>query len=570
MFFYEYSALSKEDISSKLGQHPAPRTTSPAADLGGKAMKIVLDNGPSLDYEFECKSNLTLSEGGEPAVECPYAALVIRDTILVSHMIPGTMRGYNLIIDVKTRLATVFEVWFCGYRDNREVQREIYFGYVDCCSGEGDPQKRHTFTNRVEGKGFYWKDDTGTEILNFYPSVIYSTFVELSDPRGGITISAPSDYVKLSDILYAYSRVECEYSGTFVLEVVDLFSVKNVGVRLGFDEHDELDYRMYTAEGEITGTIASFESMTDYGTKVPEVMSSHGETVKSKGARPVYRPRHLYPSMTADEVKKKLSEEIKPFSGESIMPGANKMELSDYLVGKQFTLRYDNGGPVWEYAVDSIDLLRWRKEGESEWHTEKYEAFEPADKLILFCHLHSCSDNARCPTIAIDFSNGLTTCIDARIGSYRSDWEVGHRAIFGVVEAEGINAPLVRRHEITKDLVGKAYTWTYSDMMSSIHVYSSPESYSWTIFLPNGSGGMMWSSPCIYVKLREDAYMMSWVEETCNGSQGTFVFNPRIMHDAGYFFGISPERLNLTSFGACARNAGCYDIAKYFEIKQRG
>ena len=241
------------------------------------------------------------------------------------------MRGYNLIIDVKTRLATVFEVWFCGYRDNREVQREIYFGYVDCCSGEGDPQKRHTFTNRVEGKGFYWKDDTGTEILNFYPSVIYSTFVELSDPRGGITISAPSDYVKLSDILYVYSRVECEYSGTFVLEVVDLFGVKNVGVRLGFDEHDELDYRMYTAEGEITGTIASFESMTDYGTKVPEVMSSHGETVKSKGARPVYRPRHLYPSMTADEVKKKLSEEIKPFSGESIMPGANKMELSDYL-----------------------------------------------------------------------------------------------------------------------------------------------------------------------------------------------------------------------------------------------
>ena len=69
MFFYEYSALSKEDISSKLGQHPAPRTTSPAADLGGKAMKIVLDNGPSLDYEFKCKSNLTLSEGGEPAVE---------------------------------------------------------------------------------------------------------------------------------------------------------------------------------------------------------------------------------------------------------------------------------------------------------------------------------------------------------------------------------------------------------------------------------------------------------------------------------------------------------------------
>ena len=47
MFFYEYSASQKKIISSKLGQHPAPRTTSPAADLAGKAMKIVLDNAIS-------------------------------------------------------------------------------------------------------------------------------------------------------------------------------------------------------------------------------------------------------------------------------------------------------------------------------------------------------------------------------------------------------------------------------------------------------------------------------------------------------------------------------------------
>jgi hypothetical protein len=113
---------------------------------------------------------------------------------------------------------------------------------------------------------------------------------------------------------------------------------------------------------------------------------------------------------------------------------------------------------------------------------------------------------------------------------------------------DGVQPPLIRRHPITNELTGKAFTWTYSETMSSIHVYSSPESYSWTIFLANGSGGMMWSSPCIYVKLREDAYLMSWVEETCNGHQGTFVFNPRIMHDCGFFTALM-IRPALTSVG---------------------
>ncbi len=571
MFFYKYNKLSCEQIGEKLAAAPAPKSASPISEkLAGKKIKIILDNGPTLEYQFSCASFLSLSENGAEPVKCAYAALELREAVLVSHMIPGTLRGFNLIIDTKTNLSTVFEVWFGGYEDRREVLREIYYGYVDCggCN-KCVCGKRHTLTNRIEGKGFHWTDDTGVEILNFFPSVIYSTFVEISNPRGGITISAPSDYIKLSDNMFVYSRVECEYSGTIVLEIIDLFSVKSVGVRLGFDENDELDYRLYTAKGEIVGQIACFESMTDYGTELPPVMSSHGDLPQGKGMRPVYRPQHLYTSMTAEEVKKKLAEGTKPFSGESIMPGANTMELSDYLVGKKLTLRYDDGGPVWDYEFDSIDTLRWRNEGECDWHTEKYQAFEPADKLFLFSHLHSCSENARCPSIAVDFSNGLTTCIDAKIGSERSDWEVGHRAIFGVAEIEGVQAPLVRRHEITKDLVGKAYTWTYSDTMSSIHVYSSPESYSWTIFLNNGSGGMMWSSPCIYVKLREDAYMMSWVEETCNGSQGTFVFNPRIMHDSGYFYGINPERLNLTSFGAYARNAGSYDISKYFDMKQK-
>jgi len=132
-----------------------------------------------------------------------------------------------------------------------------------------------------------------------------------------------------------------------------------------------------------------------------------------------------------------------------------------------------------------------------------------------------------------------------------------------------MEAPAVARHGFTTELVGKAFSWTYSDFMQSIHVYSSPESYSWTIMLPDNTGGFMWSSPCFYVKLRDDVYLMSWTEDTCNGNQGTFVLNTSIMHDAGFFFGIGGNAggeadVHLDPLGAYCRPLGSFDIMKYF------
>ena len=46
-------------------------------------------------------------------------------------MVPRSQRGYTVVIDRDSNLATVFEVWFSGYEDNREVQRQIYHGYVE-------------------------------------------------------------------------------------------------------------------------------------------------------------------------------------------------------------------------------------------------------------------------------------------------------------------------------------------------------------------------------------------------------------------------------------------------------
>src|SRR5262249_35961967 len=148
---------------------------------------IVTDEGgPTLDYNFRNAHELELSENGSKAVRTGYGALDSRSLVLVSHMIPGTQRGYQLVIDQSTGLATVFEVYFSGYaaeesaaaaqakrepqfktgRRNREAQRRIFFGHVEgapasgaAVAGGGAPAARHTFTNRLEGKGICWKQD---------------------------------------------------------------------------------------------------------------------------------------------------------------------------------------------------------------------------------------------------------------------------------------------------------------------------------------------------------------------------------------------------------------------------
>ncbi len=573
-FYNRYTPLTTAQIWTKLKPCPSAVSVSPHSPvLSRKSLRIVLDQGPVLEYTFNSKDKLTFSEDGRKVVTVPYSAKELGGVVLFTHLIPDTVRGYGIVYDTRTNLVTAFELWFCGFApDKREVWRHFMFGYVD--TGAAPPEKRHSLTNRIEGKGSYWKNDNGVEMLYFFPSVVWSSFVELSDPLGGITLTAPSDYIKIDDHFYVYSRVEQEYSGTFTLEVIDFFNVYHIGMRLGFDKNDNLDYAVYSGQGEITGQSTNLEPLTDYGTDIP-YSEAHRKQInpQNKGVRPAYRPRFMHKDYTKAEVDKVIRTKRQIFQGQSIMSSFHTMEVTEYMVGKQFTLRYDDG-PVWEYRIIDSTHLKWRAGGTKTWHSEIYQGYEPAKDIILFSHICTGSDPLRCLTHAVDFSSALATCVDAQLGNGRKPWEVGHQAIFGVLEIkDGPVPPAVKRHGFTTDLVGRAFSWTYGEFMQSIHVYSTPQSYSWTIIMGRNTGGWMWSSPCLYVKLRDDAYLMSWTEDACNGNQGTFILNPRIMHDAGFFFGIgdSPDGssdMHLTPMGAFARPLNGFDIMKYFNRKQ--
>jgi hypothetical protein len=559
-----YTKLTEKQIGEKLATAAAgPKSASPLSDaLAGKSLRIVTDNGPTLSYSFQDKTRLSVAEGSGSAVDAGYGALTLKHATLFSHLVPGTQKGYHVVIDHATGLATVFEVWFSGYKDNREVQRQISYGYVETAGNEA-PKERHGITNRLQGKGFHWVQDAGAETLEFYPSVLYSTFVDFTRFGGELTFCGPSDFIKVDDSLYIYSRVECEFSGTMTLYVLDLLSVKQAGVRLGFDERDALEYYLFNGSGEITGQLATFERFGDHGDKI--VMGNRPAPT-AKGERPVYRPLLTNPPMTEEEVHAAVTKHTELFRASNPMAG-NKMPESGALVGKELTLRYDNAGPVWRYRFDSAEKLRWRRDGEKQWHEEVYRAFEPAEDVFMFAHLHSGTRPNESATVVVDLANALTTCVFSKLGTPYMGNEVSQQILFGVIEAEGLTAPRYKRHQHTDELVGHAVTWNYSGGLTSMHTYSSPHSSSWTIFLESGAGGLSWSSPCQYVKLRDDLYLFSWVEEACNGHQGTIVYNTRTMHDCGFGYGVGKDGLHLNSIGAHARNAGYFDVKKYYGPK---
>jgi len=492
--------------------------------------------------------------------------------------VPKTLKGYNVFIDLNSNLATIFEVWFCGGKDgqgqaldDREVQRQIYFGYVDV-AGKEAPKARHHTTNRIEGKGMYWRQDTGIETLEFYTSVISSNFVEMTRLADDLSYCSPSDYILVDDNLFIYDRTECELSGVMTLYVVDLFTETQAGMRLGFNEKDVLEYYMFRGTGKVLGHLARLQPFSEHGEKINIGMGAPTppNQPKPKGQRTAYRPARTFENLSEEAMHQAAEKSTVAFRWDPELPKAqagimmvNAPPLSELLVGKEFTLRYDNDGPVWEYKVIDKKTLQWRSKGESQWRKETYRAFEADERLIFFAHMHSGSRPRASVKIALDLINGLTTCILSKMGTEYYGNEVSYRAIFGVAEMAGVEAPKYVRHIFTDELVGHGFTRSWSDVTTSMHLYTTPHSASWTIYTEDQTLGMQWSAPCIYIKLRAGVYVFNLVEEACDGIETCIAINLKTMRVCGFEYEGGSRGVDLSVVGSIARSIGSFDVKQF-------
>lgn len=529
-FLFQYTPLTPRQVSDAVDAAPFTFAGS--------------EQSPGYELLIDDSASFVVPEGT--------ACLRLNHITLNVWQAPRPLTFFVAVVDERTQLATVFETWLCGQGalgiglPPREVQRHISTGYI--FSGNAAPAHRHKSTKRLTGKVVQWQDE-----LTIFGSATYSASV----PEGSLqTFCYPSDYYELDDRHWLYSRVEVEFSGEFALDVIDLYTLKKIAVRFGINAQDQFDCTLYTDTGKIRGQLAAY-----FPFGLAAEAPAPAMPPAPKGMRFLYRPSELTLPMTLEEVIE-VASATKAWKGAFDFPGKEKkmMEHSSLLNNRKFSLAFDNG-TVWEYEIGVDFQMRFRPEG-GEWKSERYDAFEADDRLMFFVHV---TDND-CPTdalhYAIDLKNGLVTCLRSTFDNAQSPRDPRQEWLFGVVRAEGV--PLSNeRHSFTDELLGCSYTWEYSDDISSQHVYTTTESFTYAII--SGAGpGVMGSFPCRYVKIRDGVYMLSWVEMRSQGIQGILLFNTRTMHDCGACHGLTHDQtFEFNTFGAESRSAGRYDERRF-------
>jgi hypothetical protein len=237
---------------------------------------------------------------------------------------------------------------------------------------------------------------------------------------------------------------------------------------------------------------------------------------------------------------------------------------SGALAGRSISIHYD-GGPRMDYAFTAADRLSWRKDGRGDWRQARYNAWEVMPGAFIFGHLLQGEPNHDCHIVVADLDAGLATNYHGFLNTPYYANEAGAETLFGRIVGQGIPDPGSRRHERTRDLLGRAFTWEYSPGLNSMHLYSTPNTTSWII--PNaatGHFGTEWSGTGDFVKIRDQLYFARWCEEACNGTLGTLLLNMRTMHDAGIGYHCGKNGLSLSAVGAPARHAGKFEVDRFF------
>lgn len=534
-FLYEYTKLTPEQVRDAVGAAPFRLEGS--------------EQSPGYTILLDDSSTCVVPEGA--------ACLRLNDlTLNVWRAEPDALTFFVAVADERTQLATVFETWFCGEGGPnaalppREVQRYISTGIL---AGKDAPEHRHKPTKRLTGKVIQWSDE-----LTIFGSTTYSARV----PEGSLqTFCYPSDYYELDGRHWLYSRVEVEFSGAFVLDLIDLYTMQKIAVRLGLNAEDTFEYALYSDTGRIRGQLAAYYPFGLAAAGAPFGLPAGAQTPLMppfpKGVRYLYRPLELTHPMTLEEVAG-IAAQTKGWKGAFDFPGKEKkmMEHTGMLDNRNFSLVFDNGS-VWEYEIGTDFTMRFRTGG-GEWKTERYDAFEADDQLIFFTHT---TDND-CPIdalqYAIDLKNGLVTCIRSTFDNPKSPRDPRQEWLFGVIRAEGISPATKERHHFTDELLGRSYTWEYSDEIASQHIYTTTESFTYAI-ITNSEVSVMGSFPCRYVKIRDGVYMLSWIEMRSQGIQGILLFNTKTMHDCGTCHGMTHDQtFEFNTFGAESRSAGQY------------
>ncbi len=228
--------------------------------------------------------------------------------------------------------------------------------------------------------------------------------------------------------------------------------------------------------------------------------------------------------------------------------------LSRELEGKYFDIVFDDGYKMFMSfpARNKVEIQDANGK-----HFENCEVLK-AEEGAFFIMCEFAGSNPRSAIMmVIDVFEKLVTCVFAKQGEDASFPELVTREVrFGALK-DG-DAPLPeKRHEYTRDLVGNKITWQYSPSFAVTHVYL-PDNYYTTHHTAEENAKFdemlkekglpprkepYYEENCIYIKLRENLYLFSFVEKNSSGTQGLMVINTDRITDVGCFWGTNREKV---------------------------
>ena len=241
--------------------------------------------------------------------------------------------------------------------------------------------------------------------------------------------------------------------------------------------------------------------------------------------------------------------------------GSHLPPHSDTLTGRAFSLKFD--GLTVNYRFTAADRLTW-DEGDGS-HDDLCEVFELVPDVFFVNHFVTGSAPPENRVVVLDLQNGLVTTIVARIDHPDNARDVRRRFLFGILDGyEDTGA----RHGYTDEMVGKAIYWNYVEGRQEIkHIYMAPTYYTVCAAHPDGSVPWASTNPADYVKIRDNLYLFSFLEERQAGAQCTFLMDLQHLHDVGAFFGVHLHGLECYCVGAKGRWATWYTLPYDREIE---
>ncbi len=224
-------------------------------------------------------------------------------------------------------------------------------------------------------------------------------------------------------------------------------------------------------------------------------------------------------------------------------------EDSDDLTGKVLTFRGDAG--VFVFNFKEINKVGF-KDGEKD-EVDCYAQVKTMDgEVYLVNFLVPGYEWAKQITLIADMKSGCGTIVDAHFGTENSNIDVARDFYFGRFDGDFAGGEL---HGFTNELIGTAIEWDYGPQirMKIRHMYTSNLFYTYGAAAPNGA--WMATNPANYVKIRDDIFLFTFIEERQAGLQGLFLIDLKNLHDVGCFFGVSKDHMSSSCFGAIGTKA---------------